>query len=246
MNRERGMLLDGVGVPAIAAGISGRQVLVVAPGHDRTALAEEIARLRHYLREYRPVLIGVGAGAGALRAAGHVPSVLVGTATELDPTLARQAVDVVVPADPDGHIAGLARLQDMGIDPVAFASSANPEDMALLLAHAHGASLVVAVGFDATLGGFLDRGRTGSNPSTFLTRLRLGPILVDSSAVTSLYRSRVSFGAIALLVAAVVVAGLAALVATGAAGMAGTAWPWVTHVVDVVVAFVRGIVAGIG
>lgn len=243
MNRERGMLLDGVGVPAITAAMDGRPVLVVAPGHDRAALAEEIARLRHFIGGYRPVLVGVGAGADALRAAGHVPSVLVGTATELDPSLARRAADVVVPADVDGHIAGLARLQDMGIDPVGFRSSANPEDMALLLAHAGGAALVVAVGFDATLGGFLDRGRSGSNPSTFLTRLRLGPTLVDSSAVLALYRTRVSSGAIALLVAAVLVAGLAALVATG---LAGTAWPLLEHWVEVVVGLVRRLVAGAG
>ena len=81
---------------------------------------------------------------GALRQAGHHPAVVLGTVAELDPALARRAADVVVPADTDGHIAGLARLQDLGVDPVAFASSANPEDMALLLAHAHGAALVVA------------------------------------------------------------------------------------------------------
>jgi uncharacterized membrane-anchored protein len=142
----------------------------------------------------------------------------VGIATELYPDTARRAADVVVPADPDGHIAGLARLQDMGIDPVAFMSSANPEDMALVLAHTHGAALVVAVGFDASLAGFLDRGRSGGNPSTFLTRLRLGPLLVDSSAVLALYRSRVSSGAVALLVAAVLVAVVAAALATGTAG----------------------------
>jgi uncharacterized membrane-anchored protein len=164
------------------------------------------------------VLVGVGTGADALRAAGHTPAIVVGTATELDPDIARRAADVVVPADPDGHIAGLARLQDMGIDPVAFMSTANPEDMALVLAHTHGAALVVAVGFDASLAGFLDRGRSGGNPSTFLTRLRLGPMLVDSSAVLALYRSRVSSGAVALLVAAVLVAVVAAALATGTAG----------------------------
>jgi uncharacterized membrane-anchored protein len=212
MARERSMLLDGVGVPGLETALHGRQVLVVAPGGDPVA---EVRRLKHFIREYRPVLVGVGAGAAALRANGHAPAVVVGTALEIDADLARKAADVVVPADPDGHIAGLARLQDAGIEPLGFASGANPEDMALLLAHTHGAALVVVVGADATLSGFLDRGRSGSNPSTFLTRLRLGPTVVDSGAVLALYRSRVSSGAVTLLLAAIVVAILAAVLVTG-------------------------------
>jgi uncharacterized membrane-anchored protein len=214
MARERGMLLDGVGVPGLETALHGRTVLVVAPGPDRV---EELRRLRDFIREYRPVLVGVGAGAEALRVAGHTPAVVVGTALEIDPELARRAVDVVIPADQDGHIAGLARLQDAGVDPLGFPSSANPEDMALVLAHTHGAALVVACGFDATLTGFLDRGRSGSNPSTVLTRLRLGPTLVDASAVVSLHRSRVSIGAVLLLLGAITVTLVAGLVATGAA-----------------------------
>lgn len=219
MARERSMLLDGVGVPGLETSLHGRHVLVVAPGGATgTATADllaEVRRLRHFIREYRPVLVGVGAGAAALRAGGHTPAVVVGAALEIDADLARKAADVVVPADPDGHIAGLARLQDAGIEPLGFASGANPEDMALLLAHAHGAALVVVVGADASLSGFLDRGRSGSNPSTFLTRLRLGPTVVDSAAVLALYRSRISSGAVALLLAAMLVAIVAAVLVTG-------------------------------
>ena len=218
MARERGMLLDGVGVPALDCPVDGRPVVVVAPGPDAATLAAELHGLRHMIRAQRPVLVGVGAGADALDAAGFAPEIVIGTATELDPDLARGAVDVVVPADPDGHMAGLARLQDMGIDPVPFGSTANPEDMALLLVHAHGAALVVAVGFDATLGGFLDRGRSGSNPSTFLTRLRLGPTLVDSSAVAALHRRRTTARTVALIMAALIVGAIAVVLVTGVGG----------------------------
>ena len=215
MGRERGMLLDGTGVPTLATALEGRHVLVVAPGTTPAETAAEVHRLRHVIRAQRPVLVGVGAGADALRAAGHAPAVLVGTATELDPELARRAVDVVVPADPDGHVAGRARMQDMGIEPRPFASTANPEDMALLIAHTHGAGVVITVGFDATLGGFLDRGRSGRNASTFLTRLRLGPTLVDSATVVALHRRRVPAALIALLVLAIGVAVVAVAFATG-------------------------------
>ena len=169
------------GVPGLETALHGRTVLVVAPGRGprRRAAAPASTSSARNARCWS----ASAAGAEALREAGHTPVVVVGTALEIDPELARKAVDVVIPADLDGHIAGLARLQDAGVDPVGFPSSANPEDMALLLAHRHGASLVVACGFDATLTGFLDRGRSGSNPSTVLTRLRLGPTLVDGAAV---------------------------------------------------------------
>ncbi|HEY2194771.1 MAG TPA: putative cytokinetic ring protein SteA [Actinomycetospora sp.] len=213
LGRERGLLVDGLGVPAVATTMRERHVVVVAGGSDALP---ELRSIAGYLREHKPVLVGVGEGAAALREAGHAPAVVLGTVAELDPGLARRATDVVVPADSDGHVAGLARLQDLGVDPVPFASSANPEDMALLLAHAHGASLVVAVGFDASLGGFLDRGRSGSIPSTFLTRLRLGTTLVDAPAVAALHRSRGSATVLALLLASVLAAAVVAAVALGA------------------------------
>ena len=125
---------------------------------------------------------------------------------------------IVVPADPDGHAPGIDRIRDMGVDAVTFPASSNAEDLALLLAHEHGAALVVTVGVRAGLHEFLDRGRSGSNPSTFLTRLKLGGTIVDARAVAALYRNRVSAGAVALLLVAALVAILAALLVSGIGG----------------------------
>lgn len=243
MGRERAMLLDGIGVPTLATTMEGRHVLVVAPGTSAAETVAEVQRLRHVIRAQRPVLVGVGAGADALRAAGHTPAVLLGTSTELDPELARRAADVVVPADPDGHVAGRARMQDMGIEPRPFASTANPEDMALLLAHTHGAAVVVTVGFDATLAGFLDRGRSGRNASTFVARLRLGPALVDSSTAVALHRRRVPAGLIALLVVVAVVAavGVAAVAVALASGFDETLRVLLDQGVDAVLGAARAL-----
>ena len=49
----------------------------------------------------------------------------------------------------------------------------------MLLADSKGAQLLVAVGTHASLVEFLDKGRAGM-ASTFLTRLRVGPKLVDA------------------------------------------------------------------
>ena len=111
MQRERAMLLDGVGVPDVEVELSGRQVLVVAAGYDHAA---DLARLRAYIREYRPVLVGVGAGADALLAAGHTPQLIVGDPSEVSAEALGCGADVVVPAFADGHAPGLHRVQDIG------------------------------------------------------------------------------------------------------------------------------------
>ncbi len=213
VQRERAMLLDGSGVPDVDVELAGRQVLVVAAGYDHAA---DLARLRRYIREYRPVLVGVGAGADALRAAGHTPALIVGDPSGITDRTLTCGADVVVPALADGYAPGLHRVQDLGTSAVTFPSSANPEDLALLLAAHHGAAVIVTVGYGGTMAEFLDRGRAGSNASTFLTRLQVGAALVDGRVLAALYRSRISAGAVALLVVAAAVAVGAALLVSDA------------------------------
>ena len=77
----------------------------------------------------------------------------------------------------------------------------------MLLADSKGARLLVAVGTHASLVEFLDKGRSGM-ASTFLTRLRVGPKLVDAKGVSRIYRSQIKTWHLVLLV----LAGLLALV----------------------------------
>jgi uncharacterized membrane-anchored protein len=232
IRRDRALLLDGVGVPEVRVPLRGHQVLVVAGG---TGHAEDLAALRRYIKEYHPVLVGVGAGADALWEAGHRPDLIVGNPAEISDRALTGGADVVVPAFADGRAPGLHRVQDLGAGAVTFPASANPEDLALLLAHHHGASLIVMVGFQATLAEFLDRGRSSSNASTFLTRLKVGNLLVDGKAVAALYRGSVSAGAILMLVLAVLVAVLAAVLVTSVGpaifDYVGRVESWAVHTV---------------
>jgi uncharacterized membrane-anchored protein len=199
LRAERTLILDGVGVPELRIPLKDRHVLVVAPGNGH---AEDLKRLKKYIAEHHPVLVGIDTGADTLKAQGYRPDVIVGDPRAIDAGTLKSAREVVVPAQPDGHAPGVGRIQDLGIGAVTFPASGNPEDLALLIADAHQASLVVTVGFQATLNEFLDHGRAGSNPSTFLTRLKLGSKVVDGKAVATLHRSRVSIGAVVLLVVA--------------------------------------------
>lgn len=225
LRRERALILDGVGVPDVRVPLRDRHVLVVAPG---TGHAADVKALKKYIAEQRPVLIGVDGGADTLRELGYRPDIIVGDPQGIDAGTLKSGSEVVVPAHPDGHAAGVARIQDLGISAVTFPASGNPEDLALLIAEAHQASLVVTVGFQATLREFLDHGRSGSNPSTFLTRLKLGTKLVDGRAVAVLHRHRVSPGLVMLLVlAALAVVGAALLVSdVGAVYLDGVRHAW--------------------
>jgi len=215
LRRERALLLDGVGVPDIRTVLEGRHALVVVRGYH---YKDDLQTLRHYIREYRPILIGVDGGADALLEAGHRPDLIVGDMDSVsDATLACGA-EIVVHAYRDGRAPGLERVRKLGLDPVVFPATGTSEDVAMLLADDKGAELIVAVGTHATLVEFLDKGRSGM-ASTFLTRLRIGGKLVDAKGVSRLYRSRISNLSLAVLLSG----GLFALFVALAATPAGTA-----------------------
>ncbi|WP_100501096.1 putative cytokinetic ring protein SteA [Geodermatophilus chilensis] len=213
MKRERALLLDGVGVPDVATPIEGRHVLVVVRGYD---YKEDLQALRSYIRDYRPVLIGVDGGADALVEAGYRPDMIIGDMDSVSDEVLKSGAEVVVHAYADGRAPGLARVQDLGVEAITFPAAATSEDIAMLLADEKGAKLIVAVGTHATLVEFLDKGR-GGMASTFLTRLRLGGKLVDAKGVSRLYRSRISTLTLVILVLAAFVA-IGSALAVSAAG----------------------------
>lgn len=213
LRQERDLLIDGVGVPDIATKIDGHHVLIVVRGYH---YKEDLQTLRPYIREHRPVLIGVDGGADALLEMGYRPDLIVGDMDSVSDEALSAGAEVVVHAYRDGRAPGLERVESLGVDPIVFPATGTSEDVAMLLADDKGASLIVAVGSHVTLVEFLDKGRAGM-ASTFLTRLRVGGKLIDAKGVSRLYRSRISTGQLLLLVAA----GMAALTAAMASTTAG-------------------------
>jgi uncharacterized membrane-anchored protein len=212
LRRERDLLLDGVGVPDIHTPMDGKHVLIVVRGYD---YREDLVALRPYIREYRPVLIGVDGGADALVENGYVPDLIVGDMDSVKDETLKSGAEVVVHAYRDGRAPGSERLERLGVDSIEFPATGTSEDVAMLLADSRGASLIVAVGTHNSLVEFLDKGRSGM-ASTFITRLRVGAKLVDAKGVGRLYRSRVSTFQVVALAAAGLFALAMALVAIGA------------------------------
>ncbi len=200
--QERDLLLDGVGVPDVGTKIAGRHVLIVVRGYD---YQDDLEVLRPYIREFKPVLIGVDGGADALVEGGYSPDIIIGDMDSVSDDVLRCGAEVIVHAYPDGRAPGLTRVNELGVTATTFPAAATSEDIAMLLADEKGASLIVAVGTHATLGEFLDKGR-GGMASTFLTRLKIGGKLVDAKGVSKLYRQNISGSSLLLLILSAIAA----------------------------------------
>jgi len=216
--REEGRLLaEGLDFPPLRTRFRDRHALVVArgPGHKR-----DLRIVKPYIRDFRPVLIAVDGGADALLEAGYKPHVIVGDMDSVSDRALRSGAEIVVHAYPGGDAPGGDRLEGLGLSYQVVAATGISEDIALLLAYEKGAELIVAVGTHMNLIEFLERNRAGMS-STFVTRLKVGEILVDAKGVSRLVSRRVGLwplllffaaGLAAVAVAVVVAPGLRELV----------------------------------
>ncbi|MDQ3795987.1 MAG: putative cytokinetic ring protein SteA [Actinomycetota bacterium] len=204
MRHERDVLFSKLDVPAELAGeIWGRHVLLVVRGYD---YRQDLAALRTYLREVRPFIIGVDGGADAVLEAGWTPDLVFGDMDSVSDRGLWASNHVLVHAYPNGEAPGMERVRAAGIEDARTVPAPGlSEDVAILIAEQCGAELIVAVGTHVGLVEFLDKGRKGAS-STFLTRLKVGPRLVDAKGVSKLYPSRVSVQQLVALVVAGLVA----------------------------------------
>ena len=217
LRREEGVLLHGTGLPELRAQLAGRTVVVVGPH----ATAADVRKLSRFLREQRPVLVGVDAGAELLARKRHLDLLVLSGAGAPSDRVLRRAREVVL----HGVDESVRRQVDkLNLPTHAVSTGASSTDVALLLAHRGGARLVVPVGDPATLEALIDRERS-DQASTVLTRMRLGTSVVEASALPLLYTGRVRVWHLL----AVLLAALAVLAFTLAATPIGNDW-WHDHV----------------
>lgn len=195
LRRDQDVLLHGRGLPEVRARLKGRPALVVSAD----AAPQDLKQVRRFLREEHPALVAVDGAADTLARRRLRPDVVVvreealagiadGRAAVTAKALKR-AGDVVVHTRRGGESPALKRLVTLGVEPLRFTGSLSSFDVGLLLAHHGGANLVVPVGARAGLDDLVD-GSPAEQASAFLTRLRVGPRLVDAAAVPQLYSGR--------------------------------------------------------
>jgi len=209
--REEGRLLaEGINFPPLQTRFRERHALVVArgPGYKR-----DLAMVRPYVRDFKPVIVGVDGGADALLQAGMRPDVIVGDMDSVSDGALRCGAELVVHAYANGSAPGAARLEQLGLEPKLVAAPGISEDVALLLAYERGAELIVAVGTHFNLIEFLERDRAGMS-STFVTRLKVGEILIDAKGVSRLASRQVGVWPLVAFAAAGLGAVVVAVVAS--------------------------------
>jgi uncharacterized membrane-anchored protein len=202
--REEGKLLaEGIDFPQLRTRFRDRHALVVArgPGYKR-----DLRMVRPYLRDFKPVLIAVDGGADALIDAGYKPDVIVGDMDSVSDDALRSGAELIVHAYRDGPAPGAERAQRLGLHYHVVPVTGISEDVALLLAYEKGSELIVAVGTHFNLIEFLERNRAGMS-STFITRLKVGEILIDAKGVSRLASRQVGIWPLILFA----LAGLAAI-----------------------------------
>ena len=145
-----------------------------------------------------------------------------------DRALKRGAEIVVHAYAGNGKAPGAERLDRLGVPYHVVAAPGISEDVALLLAYEKGASLIVAVGTHFNLIEFLERDRAGMS-STFVTRLKVGEILIDAKGVSRLASRRVGLWPLI----AFALAGPAAIVVAIAAS------PALRHLIQLIVLRVK-------
>jgi uncharacterized membrane-anchored protein len=205
MREERELLAGRIELPRFATDFRDRSTLVVVRGveHQR-----DLRALRPFIRDMKPVIVAVDGGAEALLEEGLRPDMIVGDMDSAGEAALRCGAELVVHSYPDGKAPGRGRLEELGLNFKLVPAPGTSQDVAMLIAAEKGARLIVSVGSQFNLVEFLDRNRKGMS-STFLTRLRIGEILVDAKGVSRLYRPQP--GLTPLLV--VIAAGLIAMIA---------------------------------
>jgi len=186
MLEERELLSGRIELPRFDTDFRDRPALIVVRGVDHQ---KDLRALRPYIRDVKPAILAVDGGANAILEEGFVPDMIVGDMDSATEAALKCGAELVVHAYPDGRAPGRDHLEALGLPYKLVPAPGTSQDVAMLIAAEKGAELIVSVGSQFNLVEFLDKNRRGM-ASTFLTRLRLGEILVDAKGVSRLYRPR--------------------------------------------------------
>ncbi|WP_028309503.1 putative cytokinetic ring protein SteA [Desulfitibacter alkalitolerans] len=199
---ELEVIFKEIDLSHIQTAFKGKHCLIVVRGQK---YKEDLQALRSYIREMKPVLIGVDGGADALLENGLKPNLIIGDMDSVSDKALKCGAEIVVHAYRNGKAPGIDRMKNLGISNYkVLPTFGTSEDVAMLVAYEKGAELIVAVGTHSNVIDFLEKGRQGMS-STFLVRLKIGSILMDARGVNQLYKQKFKLKYFAAMVMAALI-----------------------------------------
>ena len=199
--REKDIILGNIDIPTTKVKMDNKHVLVVARGKD---YKKDLSAVKNYIKEKKPILIGVDGGGDTLMEFGYIPDIIVGDMDSISDKCLKLTKEIIVHVYQNGKSPGLDRINNLGLKSTIVSIPGISEDIALLLAYSNNADLIVAIGTHSNMIDFLEKGRKGMS-STFLVRSKVGSKLIDAKGVNKLYKSSLKVNYIlALSLAAVI------------------------------------------
>ena len=211
VREEKGLLFEAAQLPRFRVELRDRPVVIVVRGEGAR---QDLATIRGFIRDRRPVLIGVDGGADLLREQGLMPDIIFGDMDSVSDDCLACGAQVIVHAFPDGKCPGKARLDELTLPYTILPGRGTSEDVIMLAAYEKGAELIIAVGTHFNLIDFLDKTRSGMS-STFLVRLRVGSRLLDAKGVSRLYNVPYPLAHFSLMVGTAMLAVVTVLMLSG-------------------------------
>ncbi len=198
VKKEKHLILGKLEIPKLKTQFAGKHVLIVIRGKN---YKQDLRLIRSYIRDIKPVLVGVDGGGDALCEIGLRPHLIIGDMDSVADATLKAADEIVVHAYRNGFAPGMARISQLGLKAKVIAAPGTSEDLAFLLSYEKKAELIVAVGSHSHLLDFMEKGRKGM-ASTFLVRLKVGHKLVDAKGLANLYQGGLKWHHLTALLAA--------------------------------------------
>lgn len=207
VDQEKGLLFEAASLPHFLVDMRDRPVVVVVRGEGAR---QDLAAIRGFVRDRKPIIIGVDGGADLICEQGFTPDIIFGDMDSITDDCLRCGAQLIVHAYPDGRCPGKARLDKLGLEAEVLPGRGTSEDVIILAAYEKGAEMLIAVGTHFNLIDFLDKARSGMS-STFLVRLRVGSRLIDAKGVSRLYHVPYPVMHLSLMILTTVVAAITVL-----------------------------------
>ncbi|OAS22927.1 putative cytokinetic ring protein SteA [Paenibacillus oryzisoli] len=181
--REKQAVRESLPYLPLRTQFTGRHILVVSDGKG---YRKDLQAASGFIAAFKPVLLGVGAGADALLIDGYHPDVIVSDAGQITNRMWKSGAEIIVHTYPDPQgvrdnesSAGLSGPHHL------LPCIGNSEDAALLLAYEKGGEWLVTVGVRSYMSDFVTKGLANMG-SALLVRMKIGARLVDIKSLQAL------------------------------------------------------------